>query len=92
MLFNNNEDWKKNLSVDAEADLNDLLELTSKHRGAFRSASDVKSAQAWCALLETNRKVDRLAKRLERMENLLDAMFERYEAEKSELIKSLKKF
>lgn len=91
MIFNNNnDDWKKNLSVEAEAELNELIEETAKHRGAFRSASDVKNAQMWCAILETNRKLNKLARRLDRIESLLDAMFERYEQEKSELLKSLK--
>ncbi len=92
MIFNNDRDWKKNLSKDAEADLNELLEEIAKHRGAFRSASDVKTAQLWCGLLETNRKMDKLNRRLERIENLLDGLFERYEKEKSELLKSLRKF
>ncbi len=91
MIFNN-KDWKKNLSLEAEKELNKLLEETAKHRGAFRSASDVKTAQLWCGLLETNRKIERLEKRLERIEALLDALFQRYEEEKSELLKSLRQF
>jgi hypothetical protein len=85
-------DWKENLSIEAEQELNQLLERVKKHRCAYRSAENVQIAQLWCALIEIVRMIKELDGRLSRIEKLLDKVFRSYEEDKDKLIKSLLRF
>jgi len=85
-------DWKENLSIEAEQELNQLLEKVKKHRCAYRSAENVQIAQLWCGLIEIVRMIKNLESRLGRMEKILDKTFRSYEEERDKLIKSLLKF
>ena len=85
-------DWKENLSIEAEQELNQLLEKVKKHRCAYRSAENVQIAQLWCGLIEIVRMIKNLESRLDRIEGILDKTFRSYEEERDKLIKSLLKF
>jgi len=85
-------DWKENLSIEAEQELNQLLEKVKKHRCAYRSAENVQIAQLWCGLIEIVRMIKNLESRLSRIERILDKTFRSYEEERDKLIKSLLKF
>jgi len=85
-------DWKENLSIEAEQELNQLLEKVKKHRCAYRSAENVQIAQLWCGLIEIVRMIKNLESRLDRIERILDKTFRSYEEERDKLIKSLLKF
>ena len=84
-------DWKENLSIEAEQELNQLLEKVKKHRCAYRSAENVQIAQLWCGLIEIVRMIKNLESRLSRIERILDKTFRSYEEERDKLIKSLLK-
>ena len=95
MFFSPKKDWKQYLSADSEERLNEILRKVAKHRGAYRNADDVKIAQLWCAVLELQRENLLLQKKLTRIEDVFDAMFEKarkQEREREELAKSLEKF
>lgn len=95
VFFNQQKDWKQFLSIDDENKLNDVLRKVAKYRGAYRNASDIKTAQLWCTLLELRKENLLLQQRLERIEDILNGMFDkirRQEAEKDKLIESLKRF
>ncbi len=81
MIFKIEDNWKKNLSPEDEAWLNELLHKTAMHRSAYMSAEEVRIAQLWCALLEVKkereRKLDELDERLRRLEFLLDGIVSR---------------
>lgn len=85
-------DWKENLSIEAEQELNQLLERVKKYRCAYRSAENVQIAQLWCALVEIVRMNKELEERIARIEKILNAVFRTYEEDKDKLIKSLLKF
>ena len=92
MLFNNTKNWKEFLSITDEQELNKLLERTAAHRPAFKNAEDVQHAQTWCAMLELKKDISKLNQRLERIEYLLEGMFERDKQKRDELIQSLRTF
>ncbi|OYT42962.1 MAG: hypothetical protein B6U88_02360 [Candidatus Aenigmarchaeota archaeon ex4484_56] len=85
-------DWKENLSVEAEKELNEILESVKKHRCAYKSADNVQVAQLWCATIELKRLINKLDMRLEYIENILNKLFRGYDEEKDKLVKSLLKF
>ncbi|MEM7819555.1 MAG: hypothetical protein QXD48_01865 [Candidatus Aenigmatarchaeota archaeon] len=95
MLFKTVRDWKQFLAIDDEEKLNEILRKVAKHRGAYRNADEVKIAQLWCAILELRKENLILQKRLNAMEDIFDAIFEkqrRKEQENRELIRSLERF
>jgi len=92
MIFNATKNWKRFLSVDNEIVLNEILEATAKHRGAYKNADDVKIAQLWCGMIETGKKIDAIDTRLKRIEFILGGLFRRNEEDKDMLLKSLRKF
>ncbi|MEM4625429.1 MAG: hypothetical protein QXJ28_01520 [Candidatus Pacearchaeota archaeon] len=92
MLLKTNKNWKKYLNIDDEALLNKIIEDVAKYRSAYKTAEDVKIAQLWCALLDMEKKIQRLDKRMKRIEIIFDAIAQRMEEEKSSLIKTLREF
>lgn len=92
MLFNTTKDWKKYLSPKDEAILNEILELTEKHRGAYKNADDIKIAKLWCAIIELQKEISTLNTRLRKIEFILGGMISRAEEEKKKLLKSLQEF
>jgi len=87
----NKKNWKTYLNLDDEGVLNDILKLAAKHRGAYKNASDVGTAQLWCALIELEKQIRNLDARLARIERILEGIVTRASAEKEELIKALEK-
>lgn len=85
-------DWKENLSVEAEQELNTLLESTRKHRCAYKASDNVQIAQVWCALIEQMRMIDKLEKRVAYVERVLDKLFKGHDDEKDALLKGLLRF
>jgi hypothetical protein len=85
-------DWKENLSIEAEQELNQLLERVRKHRCAYRDADNVQMAQLWCALIEIVRTYKELDSRVSRIEKIFNNLFRSYEEDKDKLIKSLLRF
>jgi len=95
MLTNSKDDWKQFLSLEDEEKLNDFIRKVSKHRGAYKNASDVKSAQMWSAMLELRKENLVIQKRLDRIQDLLDGMFSQIRSQDDEdrkLLKSLDRF
>lgn len=92
MLLKTNKNWKKYLNIDDEALLNKIIEDVAKYRSAYKTAEDVKIAQLWCALLDMEKKIQRIDKRMKRIEIIFDAIAQRMEEEKSSLIKTLREF
>lgn len=95
MLFRVEKDWKQLLVPEDEERLNEILRNIAKHRGAYRNASDVRSAQLWCVVLELRKEIAFLHRRLKKIEYLFEGMIERVmkrEEEKVSLIESLDKF
>lgn len=92
MLLKTNKNWKKYLNVDDEALLNKIIEDVAKYRSAYKNAEDVKIAQLWCALLEMEKKIQKLDARMKRIEFIFDAIAQRMEEERSSLIKTLRGF
>ncbi len=85
-------DWKENLSVEAEQELNQLLERVKKHRCAYKDAENVQISQLWCTLIEMFRINNELEQRVARIEKVLGGLFKTYEEDKDQLVKSLIKF
>ncbi|MBI2075626.1 MAG: hypothetical protein HYT72_00065 [Candidatus Aenigmarchaeota archaeon] len=95
MLFSPSKDWKQYLTADDEKRMNEVLNKIAKHKGAYRSADDIKISQLWCAVLELAKENAALQKRVQSLEDLLEGMFEKVrkqERERIELTKSLEKF
>ncbi len=94
MLFNQ-KDWKENLPEEDEKKLNELLKSVAKYRQAYSAASDIKSAQLWCAVLELKKESTGMEKRIARIEELLENILSlaklKYE-EKKRLEDSLETF
>ncbi len=86
------EDWKEELSIDAEQELNQILEAIKKHRCAYKDTENVQIAQLWCALVEIKKMVGKLDKRVSSIETVLSALFKARDEEKDKLVKSLMKF
>lgn len=85
-------DWKECLSVEAEQELNQLLEEIKKHRCAYRNAENVQVAQVWCGLVEVIRKMYKLEQRIDYIEAMFKALFDARDCERDKLVKSLMKF
>jgi hypothetical protein len=95
MIIKSESKWKGLLTPEDEQKLGAMLESIKKHRAAYLSAEDVKSAQLWCALLEARKEYAVLDVRLKRMELLLSGMItQSHSAENTanKLLKSLEKF
>ncbi|MBI2583465.1 MAG: hypothetical protein HYW25_02260 [Candidatus Aenigmarchaeota archaeon] len=97
MLTKTEKNWKGFLKPEDEARLNAYLENVAQHRGAYFNADEVKIAQLWCALLESEKRSDRIEERLKRMEFLLEGFLSRYRRLRAEeckepLTESLEKF
>lgn len=95
MLFRTTNDWKQLLSLDDEEKINEFIRKISKYRGAYKNADEVKIAQLWCALLELKKENIVLQRRLNSVEDVFDAIFEKQrkrEQECKDLIRSLDRF
>src|SRR5438552_3109800 len=69
MVFGQRKDnWKDNLSEDAQNILSELFEMSKKHRGAYMASDDVKIAQLWSALVEMQREIIDLREAVSRIE------------------------
>jgi len=86
------EDWKNNLCVEAEQELNAILESIRKHRCAYKSAESVEIAQVWCALIEQMRMINKLEQRVTYIERVLDKLFKGHSEEREKLLEGLFKF
>lgn len=89
ILFRKNRDWKALLTEDAKILLNEIFEVTRRHRAAYTSTEDVKFAQLWCALIEVKREMKRLNEKIEKLENLLKPILSVSEEEKKRTIEAL---
>lgn len=92
MFLNVTKDWKKYLSPKDESVLNEILEITEKHRGAYKNADDIKIAKLWCAVIELRKQIMAVENRVRRVEHILGGMISRAEEEKRRLLKSLQEF
>ena len=94
MLFKIVDDWKQMLPPDDEKRINSMLRDVTKHRPAYRSSKDVKTAQLWCALLEMRKENQVLLKKVKRLEYVFDGLAERMkqDGEEKDIIESLEKF
>lgn len=92
MLLKVNKNWKKYLNVDDETLLNKVIEEVAKYRSAYKNAEDVKTAQLWCAILNIEKKIQRLDARMRKIELIFEAIAQRMEEERSSLIKTLREF
>ena len=95
MLFRTDRDWKQLMAPEDEGRLYEILKTVAKHRGAFRNAEDVRTAQLWCSDLELKKENMALRKRLERIEDVLDSVFDKFrkqEDEKRKMVESLERF
>ncbi|HLD85296.1 MAG TPA: hypothetical protein VI968_01945 [archaeon] len=91
MIFKVQDDWKRNLNAKDEAQMNEILRQTAKHRTAYRSAHDVKVAQLWAAVLELSKMLnertqqrDELEKRLSKIEAIFHTASESIKAEETQ--------
>lgn len=89
MLVKTDNDWKHLLSIEDEERLNALLASVGKHKGAYRNAEDIKTAQLWCALLELRKENTFLLQRLMKLESKINGMNGKEDSD--DLLKSLKK-
>jgi len=78
MLTKTEKNWKGFLKPEDEARMNAFLERVAQHRGAYFNADEVKTAQLWCALLESEKHHDNIEERLKKIEFLLDGLLTRY--------------
>lgn len=85
-------DWKECLSIEAEQELNQILETVKKHRCAYKDAENVQIAQLWCGLIEIKKIVGKLDQRLGYIETVLNGLFKSRDEERDKLVKSLMKF
>ena len=95
MFFNAAKDWKQFLTLDDENKLNEILRTTSRYRGAYKNADDVKLAQLWCSVLEMKKDNLALQERVARIEDILNGMIERVKKQeegKKKIVESLEKF
>jgi len=95
MILSTNKNWKQFLSIRDEEKLNEILRKNSKYRGAYKNADDVKIAQIWCSILELNKQTDILQKRIDKIQFLIEGMFERNNEQMikdREIIRSLERF
>ena len=86
------EDWKENLCIEAEQELNQLLEAVKKHRCAYKDAENVQIAQLWCGMIEMKKMFNKLDQRLGYVETVLNGLFKARDEERDKLVKSLMKF
>jgi hypothetical protein len=95
MLLKTERNWKALLTPGDEQRLNGILEQIKKHRAAYLTADEVKLAQLWCALLETQKQNAALDARLRRLEFVLSGVATRAQTlDKSadKLLESLGRF
>jgi hypothetical protein len=95
MLFKVVDDWKQNLHPEDEVRLNEILRNVTKHRAAYRTSKDVKTAQLWCALLELKKENKALYNKLARIEYIFEGMTERLLKQRTEdksILEALEKF
>jgi len=95
MLLKTERNWKSLLSPEDEQRMNFILEQIKKHRAAYLSADDVKLAQLWCALLETQKQNASLDARLKRLEFVFGGLATRAQTldkSASKLLESLGRF
>jgi len=95
MLFRTVNDWKQLLNVDDEERLNEVLRRVSRHRGAYKNSDEIKIAQLWCAVLELAKQNFILQKRVNLIDDVFMAIYEKHkkrELEEIALLKSLDKF
>ena len=86
------ENWKECLSIEAEQELNQILEAVKKHRCAYKDAENVQIAQLWCGMIEIKKMVGNLNQRLGYIETVLNGLFKSRDEERDKLVKSLMKF
>ena len=95
MLLRKVNDWKQFLPSEDEEKLNETLKRVARYRGAYKNADDVKIAQLWCAILELRKGNLILQKKLNRIQFILDGLFERVRKQREkdeEIIKALETF
>ncbi len=89
MLCDKKGDWKDNLTDEAQEILAGLLESTRKHKCAYCSADDVKTAQLWSALIEIKKELDETNSLLRKVEAPFRTIIEIGNEEKKKTIEKL---
>ncbi len=89
MFDDKKEDWKDNLTDEAQEVLARLLESARKHKCAYCSAEDVKTAQLWSALVEIKKELDGTTDLLKKVEAPFRTIIEVGEEEKKKTIEKL---
>jgi len=95
MLFRTASDWKQLLSIEDEENLNAIIKKVAKYRGAYRNSDEVKMSQIWCAILELMKHNIVLQKRLNIMEDIFEAIYDKQrkrELEDRAILRSLDRF
>jgi len=88
-MFKGKKDWKDNLNDDAHVILSDIIDSTKKHRCAYSSSDDVKTAQLWTALVEMKKQLDETTCLLKKVEMPFRAIIEIGEEEKKKTIEKI---
>lgn len=89
------KDWRDKLDPGIESKLEKLLREVKAHEEAYSSTFNKKDAQMWVAIAKAYDKLDRVNRRLKRIEKLLDKIESNSKKNKmkdKELRKSLNKF
>lgn len=89
ILFKKKEDWKNNLDDESKHALSDILDSTKKHRYAYNSADDVKTAQLWTALVEMKKELEKTNEMLGNLKRPWEAIVSVGEEEKRKTVEKL---
>ncbi len=89
MLNKNKEDWKNFLGPEARNMLANILNKTKRHKGAYIQSEDVKIAQLWCALVEMQKKMDKMQKIQVKLEKPFQSIVEVGEKKKRKAIEDI---
>lgn len=89
MAFKKKEDWKEDLSEDAQKTLTELIEGTKKYRAAYNSADDAQIAQLWTALVEIKKGLDETNSLLKKVQEPFKAIVSVGEEEKRKTVERL---
>ncbi len=92
MFVKTEKNWKKYLSIEDEQLINKIIQETAKYRAAYKNADEVKIAQLWCALIDFEKKLQKIDARLKRIEFIFEGLAKRIEEDKDALLKSLRGF
>ncbi|MBI2005286.1 MAG: hypothetical protein HYS80_00810 [Candidatus Aenigmarchaeota archaeon] len=89
VLLRKKEDWKNNLDDESKQALSEILDSTKKHRYAYNSADDVKTAQLWTALVELKKELQKTNELLGNLKKPWEAIVSVGEEEKRKTVEKL---